>query len=287
MKRLVLCLLAALALPNCLYALDWEEGPLGRTAIVPMENAPYPHESRAEGYTYQETFFSAEEHYSDSSVALFIPKGYTPGDTVDLLYYFHGWGNNVEKSLDQYRLREMVVASGKNVILVFPEGPRNASDSGLGKLEDPEGLKNLTDEVLKTLKDSGATTSDQLGSVILSGHSGAYRGIAFSLHQGGLDDYITDVYLLDASYANLDYFIEWMMKGGNRRLRSIFTDHLAADNTAMMAALSRAEIPFEVRLDTEIEEGLLERAAFVFVYTKERDHNQAVEILELFLATSR
>lgn len=265
----------------------WQESEIGTTAFFRMENAPFPHASRAEGYTYQETFFPADLHYSDNTVAIYLPTGFDASERVHLLYYFHGWGNNVAQSFEQYQLREMVARSGRNVALVFPQGPRNASDSTLGKLEEENGIRNLTDEVLETLRREekiGATAD--LGTVVLSGHSGAYRGMAFSLHRGGLNDHIREVLLLDASYANLDYFVEWMLGGDDRRLLSIFTEHLGGDNAWMMSKLAAAEVPYYLRLDGEHTTAELAQNRLCFVYTTKRDHNQAVDILEEFLRAS-
>ncbi len=47
---------------------------LGRLVLTPFLSAPFPHPARAQGRTRQDKFFSAAEHYQDSSVALFIPN---------------------------------------------------------------------------------------------------------------------------------------------------------------------------------------------------------------------
>ncbi len=49
-------------------------------------------------------------------------------------------------------MREMFATSGKNVIMVFPQGPKNSRGSGCGKLEVENGFANLVGEVLDTLK---------------------------------------------------------------------------------------------------------------------------------------
>lgn len=287
-------LLVLLLLAGSVVAQDpgggWQQDDLGALGFFEMENAPFPHESRAGGHTYREQHFPADAHYSDSTVALFLPAGYEPGPKVDLLFYFHGWGNNVRQSLGQFRLREQVLASGKNVILVFPQGPKDASDSTLGKLEEEGGLARLAEEALATLRDGGMVPAGAaLGRVVLSGHSGAYRGIAHGLHHGGLDEHITDVLLLDASYANLDWIAGWHIADPeNRRLLSVFTDHLAPENTRLMAMLSSAGLPFLVRSDdgASPERDLLGAARAFFLHTDQRDHNGAVELLEPFLAST-
>ena len=128
-------------------------------------------------------------------MAIFIPKGFEVEKKTDLLFYFHGHGNHLEKSFEKFSLREQIANSGKNVILVFPQGPKDAKDSGLGKLEDPDGLKNLAEEVLDRLQADRKIKTRKLGKVVVCGHSGAFRGIAMCLKQGGLEDYITEVYL--------------------------------------------------------------------------------------------
>src|SRR6185503_15680092 len=96
--------------------------------------------------------FTAKEHYSDNTVALFIPKKFRETDRVDFVVHFHGWHNSVAGTLATFHLIEQLVASGKNAVLVVPEGPRNAPDSFGGKLEDADGFKNFMAEVVVTLQ---------------------------------------------------------------------------------------------------------------------------------------
>ena len=65
--------------------------------------------------------------------------------------------------------RNLLGARGKNVILVFPEGPKDAGDSGGGKLEDRDGLKHLTGEVMDFLATEGKVQERALGRVALAG----------------------------------------------------------------------------------------------------------------------
>lgn len=46
--------------------------------------------------------------------------------------HFHGWQNTVAGTLPQFKLIEQLVASGRNVVLLVPEGPQNAPDSAGG-----------------------------------------------------------------------------------------------------------------------------------------------------------
>src|ERR1051325_9809035 len=117
-------------------SISWDHTDWGETAIVPMKSAPFPHESRKDGFKYQDKQFPRDPHYIDNSVGLFIPRQFSPDQPTGLLICFHGWDNNVRKALDDYHLREQIARSGKNIILIFPEGPKDASDSGGGRLEE-------------------------------------------------------------------------------------------------------------------------------------------------------
>ena len=114
---------------------------------------------------------------------------------------------------------------------------RHWEDSGCGKLDEQDCLKRLADEVLDRLGKEGKIPGPKLGRVLLAGHSGAYRVISYCLDRGGLENNITDVCLLDASYDRLDSFVAWAARRSTGRLFSIFTNHLAAENVQLMTQL--------------------------------------------------
>lgn len=265
----------------------WEQGAQGETAVFRMQNAPFPHESRKDGFKGKSATYPRDPHYVDNSVAIFIPDGYQPQERTDLVVYLHGHGNSIAKALGQYRLREQVVASGKNVILVFPEGPKNASDSGCGRLEERDGLKQLLEEVMQTLVAEGRVKSREIGRVLLAGHSGAYLGLSFCVKHGGMGEHLTDVGLFDASYDLLDPFIAWAAGDPKARLFSIFTDHLAADNVYMMTEFRKLKIAYELLGDQDVKPEDQARNRVLFVHTLKLSHDQTVQWLQKWLeATS-
>jgi len=261
----------------------WEQSEIGLTAIFPMANAPYPHASRENGFTIGDRTFPRDPHYIDNSVALFIPNDYRPAEPVDLLFYFHGHDNNLRKALAQYKLREQVAASRQNVILVFPEGPKDAIDSGGGKLEEPGGLKRLTDEVLDTLATEGKITNKRLGRVLLAGHSGAYRVLSLCLKHGGLEDHVAAVALLDSSYGQLDNFVDWAQRQPEGRLFSIFTDHLAAENVYLMTHLAKRGLAYTLLDEADAGEADIANHRLLFLHTQRLKHDETVSWLEKWL----
>jgi hypothetical protein len=264
----------------------WLSDDFGQTAVFRMQNTPYPHKSRDNGFKIEDKFYPREPHYVDNSVGIFIPKSYQPQQRVDLLIYFHGHYNNVRKAMDEFHLREQVIAAGKSVILVFPQGPKDAGDSGGGKLEEPGGLKRLADEVLDTLDREGRIKSRNLGRVLLAGHSGAYRVISFCLQHGGLEDHISAVCLLDASYDRLDAFVDWAARNPAHRLLSVFTDHLAVENVYMITQLRKRSVAYDLLDDADATDAVLDRSRLLFLHTTRLDHYQTVQWLERWLKAS-
>jgi len=252
---------------------------------VPMKSAPYPHPSRDKGYTYNKVTIPREPHYSDSTVGLFIPRGYRRKPKVALLVYLHGWSTNVRKAISEFKLREQIVASGQNIILVFPEGPRDATDSGCGKLEDKDGLKHLVEESLATLHAAGKIDEQKIGHVLIAGHSGAYKGLACCADHGGLDAELTGACLLDSSYGNLDMFVNWAQKHPGGHFFSIFTDHLSAQNVYLFTHMQKMDEHCTLHIDTDATDELLARSRTLFLHTETLKHDETVQWLERWLRT--
>jgi hypothetical protein len=200
--------------------------PLGSLIVTQFVSAPFPHPERAQGHKYHDEFFSAAEHYYDSTVAMFIPKNFRVTDKIDFVVHFHGWRNTVAGTLEQFKLIEQLCDSGKNAILIVPEGPHDAPDSFGGKLEDSNGFARFVTEAVEKLEACGvlARTNVEIGNIILSGHSGGYHVMSVILDHGGLSGKIKEVWLFDAVYGGTEDFVAWQ-KNENGRLLDIYTDH--------------------------------------------------------------
>lgn len=269
---LLLCLLSPTFPPG-----DW------KVAIIQLPSAPYPHESRREGYTASDKIhFPADKHYSDSSVGIVIPDNFTPGDATNFIVHFHGHRNNVANVLKQFGLQDQLNRSGVNAILVIPQGPLDAPDSGCGKLEDAGGLENLLKDVAKSLQDAGKIQTDVIGSVILSAHSGGYKATAACVKHGGLADHITDVLLFDATYGGLDQFANFAGGGADRRIVSIFTEHLASENYMLLVILNKLSAPYSLLMEDDWKDADLLPRRTIFIHTRKLAHNDVVSKLDYF-----
>jgi hypothetical protein len=270
MKTLLLLLTGCAALPARGENLPQRYAGYGELIITQIASAPFPHPKRAEGHKYQGQLFPAKEHYSDNTVAIFIPKGFRETGQIDFVVHFHGWKNNVEGVLGRYKLVEQLLDSGRNAILVVPQGPRDAPDSFGGKLEDADGFKRFMADVVETLRQkSGLKKKDfALGRIVLSGHSGGYQVISAIVDRGGLTEHVREVWLFDALYAQTDRFLAWIDKRQGRFI-DLYTEHggTKGETEQLMATLKQRGTPFFAGKEGEAKPADLQSNKLVFLYT--------------------
>jgi hypothetical protein len=240
----------------------------GELLKTQLSSAPYPHPRRASGHTYGKLFFPAAKHYCDSTVALFIPKGFRPTETVDFVVHIHGWRNNIDTVLQRYHLPQQLFESGKNAILVVPQGPRNSPDSFGGKLEDPDGFRRFIEDIADFLYRSGKTSTRNIGNVILSGHSGAFETISYALMQGGMPEKIREVYLFDALYGQTEKFAHWI-DHSNGKMVVIYTDSGGTkdETEALMEDLRAWQISYFAGEETALSPNDLAKHRLLFLHT--------------------
>lgn len=248
----------------------------GEMFVPQFSSAPFPHPERKNGHVYGDMTYSAQEHYSDRSVAIFITKGFKPTEKINFVVYFHGWNNNIDSACAQFDLIEQFSGSKKNAIFVFPEGPKNSPDSFGGKLEDRDGLKNLIDDVLKFLIKKNRIKSREVGNIVLAGHSGAYHVISFCLMRGGYTKNISDVILFDALYGQTEKFIHWI-ENFNGRFVNIYTDNggTKEETEKLIKILDVNKIPF-CRIDEkQLKLEDLNSNRIIFIHS-DLTHNQVI-----------
>lgn len=249
----------------------------GELMLRPFKAAPYPHASRSQGYQAKADFFAADPHYRDSTVGIFIPAGFKSGETVDFVVHFHGHRNHVAQVFEQFDLSGEMRKSGRNAMLIVPQGPKDAPDSGCGKLEhDPGSLQALLNEVIEFLTSEQRITTKRIGRVVLSAHSGGYQVAGAILARGELREQITDLLLFDATYGQLEAFASFCKRDKKRRLVSIFTDHLAPENFDLITMLQESDVGFRAIMEAELTDDLLKDRRPLLVHTLDLAHNDVV-----------
>ncbi len=167
--------------------------------------------------------------------AIFVPPGFRPRDTVDLLVYFHGHTSirTVGKYLayKDYRVREAVLGSSKNVVLAVPMlGPRSEP----GSLRRPGGFAAWVDKVMEALGACGGAGKPRLGRLILAAHSGG--GSLLATIVTGTRDLaanLSEVWMFDAVYSHVPAWKTYFAGGGGVRARFVYTGHQKDRNEAI------------------------------------------------------
>lgn len=272
MTRPLLAALLALTLAPAAHAqVPWTDEPIGRTAVVRLKSAPFPHPTRPQ--------------YTSDRVLVFVPAGYTPGASVDVVVHYHGHRAEAVSSAKLRQLREQLAASGKAAVLLCPQGPLRASDSAGGRHEDSDGLKRFLTEALALLAREGVVPAGATwGRVVLSGHSGAYRVIAKALQRGGVD--VSEVILHDGLYGELAAYQAWVQGDPSRRLVSTHTPHggTRTNNGTLRTRLVAAGVPVVTQDDDALHAG-----ARVAIVAAPETHDQVTHLrrrFERFLRTS-
>ena len=257
---------------------------LGTMIVTTSRFTMFPHEKRAKGHTYEGKSYPSDVHYSDSTVAIFVPKGFRAGKTTDLVFYFHGWRNNVDDTFARFRVAEQLAASGVNAVLVLTEGPKNSPDSFGGNLEETGVFSSLVSDVLGALKARGVIEKTRPGSIVLAGHSGAYRVMAFILTRGGLTANIREVYLFDALYGQTEKFAHWIERF-HGKLVDIHTAEggTRAQSMDLMDDLRAWNIPFVAVPEDAVTQDVLRKNRLVFIESP-LEHDDVVAGKEQFRA---
>ena len=274
---------------STIFSQDFDQTKYGKIYRYKLSNTEFPHKYRKSGHVYKGQHYTFEDHYNDKSVLVFVPNYLDSKDSLDFVFYFHGWWNNIDSTLSQFNLVEQFYNSKKNAILVLAEGAKNSPDSFGGKLEEKDTFKDLTEEIIDELEDVFGQKKI-IGNITLAGHSGAYRVIAFILMHGGLTKNISNVYLFDALYTDTEKYTFWI-DNFKKNLIIIYTPTGGTkDETEnLMLCLTGWEIPFTFIEDDDFDVEDLKENKITFVRS-ELGHNEVVHTqnqFQKFLESSR
>lgn len=240
-------------------------------------NTSFPDTARAKGHLYHNSLYTAADHYSDSSVIIITPKKFAAGKKIDLIFWFHGWNNNIDSALVRYGLARQFAESGSNAVLVLAETAKDAPDSYGGKLEQKNRFNGLVNDVMKKLVNSHVISHRcKVGNIVLAGHSGAYRVMANIVANGDLP--VQEVILFDALYAETPKFLNWLSADKSRRFIDLYTDHGGTydETKAMMQQLNEQHFPIDSTEETNLTTALLQTNRILFIHTL-HEHNDIIQ----------
>ncbi len=244
---------------------------------ITSSHTAFPDTGRLNGHLYNDSLYSTADHYSDSSVIIITPKNFIAKKKVDMIFWFHGWNNNIDSALVRYGLSRQFAEAGINAVLVLAETAKDAPDSYGGKLEQQNTFKKLTNDVLQKLVSMHVISSrDRIGNVILAGHSGAYRLIANILQNGNVS--IDEVILFDALYANTDKFLKWLTADNDHRFIDLYTNNGGTydETKAMMERVKNLNLPADSLEETDVTPTILQNNKIIFIHTL-HEHNDIIQ----------
>ena len=236
----------------------------------------FPDTARAKGHTYKNILYTADDHYMDSSVQIIIPENLDAGRKVDILFWFHGWGNNIDSAIVRYELAKQFAASKVNAVLVLAETAKDAPDSYGGKLEQTGVFKNLVSDVLiKLKKEKIISKKCQQGNITLAGHSGAYRIIAYILQNGNAT--VKEVILFDALYGETNKFLHWIQSDPDNSFIDIYTNNGGTDieSKEMVKLLIKLNVTTDTIEEKDVTMQLLQTERIVFIHSLNK-HNDII-----------
>jgi len=237
----------------------------------------FPDTGRRKGYKYENKLYTERQHYNDSTVLIVVPKNLNVKKTVDLVFWFHGWGNHVDSAALRYELTKQFIASKRNAVLVLAETAYNAPDSYGGKLENPGVFKALVGDVLFGLKELRYIPARcEAGHILLGGHSGAYRVMARIIKNGEMP--VDEAMLFDALYGETDIFMDWIKADQLHRFVHLSTDHgygPLEESKRMINLLDDADISNFVVEEKDLVPAQLRAHNLIFIHNL-KEHNDIV-----------
>ena len=234
----------------------------------------FPDTGRVNGHVGSGVFYSRAGHYDDSSVLVVVPRGWRPGKETDLVFWFHGWHNNIDTALRFYALARQFAAARRNAVLVLAETAKDAADSYGGKMQQKGMFRQLVSDVLGELERSGAAAGAvKARHILLAGHSGAYQVIADILQNGQMP--VDEVFLFDALYARVDTYLDWIAGSDGHHFVHWYTNHGGGTDEmsdTLMHRLVTRRIGYGTAEESTLGTEILRSERVLFVHSP-REHN--------------
>jgi hypothetical protein len=249
-----------------------------RTSLVDFETAPFPYHGNLPGsnhaflnageeghrghVNFRGRVFWESETFSDDRVLLHIPPGFNPKRPAVMVVYFHGHGANLARDVrDRQRLPAQITQAGVNAVLVAPQFAVNAADSSAGKFWEPNGFRRFLDEAAAKLAnlygDPRSVKTFANMPIIIVAYSGGFGPTLSVLDRGGARSRVRGLVLLDALYAGIDKFADWIANNRSAFFVSSYTPHTAHRNVALEHLLSERSVPYGSELRRDHLQGMV------------------------------
>jgi hypothetical protein len=237
--------------------------PIAKTSLVDFETAPFPYRGNVPGsdrpflnageeghrghVNFRGHVFWESETFSDDRVLLHIPPGFDPKRPAVMVVFFHGHGADLARDVrDRQRVPAQITAAGANAVLVAPQFAFDAADSSAGKFWEPNGFKRFLDEAAQKLAkmygDPRSAAAFGNMPIVIVAYSGGFGPTLAVLDRGGANSRIHGLVLLDALYAGIDKFADWIANNRSRFFVSSYTPHTAYHNADLEHLLNERSV---------------------------------------------
>jgi hypothetical protein len=239
------------------------------TSLVEFETAPFPYHGTEpetgrpflnagnEGHRGHVNFRGQvlweSQTFRDNRVLLHIPPGFKPKHPAVMVVFFHGHGANLAQDVrDRQRVPTQITAAGVNAVLVAPQFAVDAADSSAGKFWEPNGFKRFLDEAAVKLArmygDPRSAFTFARMPIVIVAYSGGFGPTLSVLDQGGVRSRVRGLILLDALYAGIDKFADWIADNRSTFFVSSYTSHTAYHNAYLERLLRERSVPYSSEL---------------------------------------
>lgn len=207
---------------------------------------------------------SSDSKFNDNSCLVYVPKHFNKNKQWHFMLWFHGWNNNIQSTIEQFKLREQIILSGANVILIMPEGVKNGNDSYCGNWEQANNFNYFMEDVKLKLKSEkivdNITASNQL---IISGHSGASRALVMVMNYSSTT--IKSILMFDAIYSHENSISNCLKKFTSCKLINLHTSREACANSTktLIKLLQKDKINYLEKQDTNVTDDELKQNRIV------------------------
>lgn len=221
-----------------------------KTTLIDFETAPFPYHGDRPGADQRSR---KSQTYSDDRVLLHIPSGFDPKRPAVMVLFFHGHRAELARDVrDRQQLPAQVTAAGINAVLVAPQFAFDAADSNPGKFSQPDGFKRFLDEAAVKLAglygDPRSTAAFANMPIIIVAYSGGFGPTLAVLDRGGVRGRVRGLVLLDALYAGMDKFADWIANNRSSFFVSSYTPHTAHHNADLENLLRKHSVPYSSEL---------------------------------------
>ncbi len=135
-----------------------------------------------------------------------------------------------------------------NAVLVAPQFAVDAANLSAGKFWEPNGFKRFLDEaavkLAKLYGDPRRVAAFANMPIVIVAYSGGFGPTLAVLDRGGVRSRVRGIVLLDALYAGIDTFANWIADNRSAFFVSSYTPHTAYHNADLEHLLAERAVPY-------------------------------------------